>query len=63
MYILVKGNISVNNNAGAGAAEDNLDKKVKFKNCASFTNCISKIKNTQIYVKMFLLVCSVFIIQ
>ena len=44
-YILIKGNISVNNNA-AGA--NNSNKKVIFKNCASFTNCISKINNTQI---------------
>ena len=31
-YILVKGNISVNNNAGAGAAANNIGKKVIFKN-------------------------------
>ena len=43
-YILVKGNISVNNTAGAAAA----NKKVIFKNCASFANCIIKINNTQI---------------
>ena len=47
-YILVKGNISVNDNAGAGAAANNIGKKVIFKNCAPFTNCISKINNTQI---------------
>ena len=47
-YILVKGNISVNNNAGAGATADNTNKKVIFKNCAPFTNCISKINNAQI---------------
>ena len=47
-YILVKGNITVNNTAAAGAAANNTDKKVIFKNCASFTNCISKINNTQI---------------
>ena len=46
-YILVKGNISVNNNAGAGAAANNIGKKVIFENCAPFTNCISKINNTQ----------------
>ena len=44
--ILVKGNISVNNNAGAGAAANNVGKKEIFKNCAPFTNCISKINNT-----------------
>ena len=47
-YILVKGNISVNNTAGAGAAVNNTNKKVIFKNCAPFTNCISKINNIQI---------------
>ena len=47
-YILVKGNISVNNNAGAGTTANNIGKKVIFKNCALFTNCISKISNTQI---------------
>ena len=47
-YILVKGNISVNNTTAEGAAANNTIKKVIFKNCASFTNCISKINNTQI---------------
>ena len=47
-YILVKGNITVNNTAAIGAAANNTNKKVIFKNCAPFTNCISKINNTQI---------------
>ena len=48
-YILVKGNISVNNNTAAeGAAANNASKKVILKNCAPFTNCISKINNSQI---------------
>ena len=47
-YILIKGNITVNNTAAAGAAANNTNKKVIFKNCAPFTNCISKINNTQI---------------
>ena len=47
-YILVKGTISVNNTAAAGAAVNNNDKKVIFKNCAPFTNCISEINNMQI---------------
>ena len=47
-YILVKGTICVSNTAAAGAAENNTNKKVKFKNCAPFTNCISEINNTQI---------------
>ena len=46
-YILAKGTISVNNTAAAGAAVNNTNKKVIFKNCAPFTNCISEINNTQ----------------
>ena len=45
-YILVKGTITVNNTA-AVAATNNTNKKVIFKNCAPFTNCISEINNTQ----------------
>ena len=45
-YILAKGNITVNNTAADGAAANNTNKKVIFKNCAPFTNCISKINNT-----------------
>ena len=40
-YILVKGTISVNNTAAQGAAANNDDKKVTFKSCVPFTNCIS----------------------
>ena len=40
-YILVKGNITVNNTAAA----NNTGKKVIFKNCVPFINCISKINN------------------
>ena len=47
-YILVKGNITVNNTAADGDAANNTNKKVIFKNCAPFTSCISKINNTQI---------------
>ena len=47
-YILVKGNIVVNDTAAKGAAANNINKKVIFKNCAPFTNCSSKINNTQI---------------
>ena len=43
-YILVKGTITVNNTADA----NNTNKKVIFKNCAPFINCISEINNTQI---------------
>ena len=47
-YILVKGTINVNNTAAQGAAANNTNKKVIFKNCAPFTNCISEINKTQI---------------
>ena len=48
-YILVKGNITVNNTAAAAAAAaNNTNKNVIFKNCVPFTNCISKINNAQI---------------
>ena len=47
-YILVKGPITVNNTAAPGAAANNTNRKVIFKTCAPFTNCISEINNTQI---------------
>ena len=47
-YIFVKGNITVNNTIAKGVAANNAAKKVIFKTCAPFTNCISKINNTQI---------------
>ena len=47
-YILVKGTITVNNTAADGAAANNTGKKVIFKNCAPFTNCISEINNMQV---------------
>ena len=49
-YILVKGTITVSNKTAADAATNNANKKKKkeiFKNCAPFTDCISKINNTQ----------------
>ena len=48
VYILVKGNISVNNTAAAGVDANNTNKNVIFKNCAPFTSCISEINNEQI---------------
>ena len=47
-YILVKGTINVTNTAAQGAAANNTNKKVIFKNCAPFATCISEINNTQI---------------
>ena len=47
-YILVKRAITVDNTAAADADVNNTIKKVIFKNCAPFTNCISEINNTQL---------------
>ena len=49
-YILVQGKITITGAGEAAAARqaDGRDKGVAFKNCASFTNCISEINNTQI---------------
>ena len=47
-YILVKGTIALNNTAAADANGNNTNKRVIFKNCAPFTNCISEINNTQV---------------
>ena len=46
-YILVKGTISVNDTAACDPINNN-NRKVIFKNCVPFTNCISEINNTQI---------------
>ena len=47
-YIIVKGTITVNNTAADGAAANNINKKVIFKNCTPVTNWISEINNTQV---------------
>ena len=47
-YILVKGTITVNNTAAADADANNTNKKVILKNCAPYTNCVTKINNTQV---------------
>ena len=52
-YILAKGNITVNNTAAADADANNTNKKVIFKNCASFTNCISKINLEVLEFRIF----------
>ena len=44
--ILVKGTVTVV--PPTAAAPNNVNKKVIFKNCASFTNCISRINNLQV---------------
>ena len=45
-YILVKGTITVAEETAG--APNNANKKVIFKNCVPFTNCISRINNTQV---------------
>ena len=47
-YILVKGTITADGTSAAGDDANNTNKKVIFKNCAPFTNCISEINNTQV---------------
>ena len=58
-YILVNGYITINRNAGppeerteaqllAARQADERDKGVIFKNCGPFTNCISRVNNTDI---------------
>ena len=42
-YIFGKGTITANNTTAADADANNTNKKVTFKNCAPFTNCISEI--------------------
>ena len=46
--ILVKGTIAFPNMTAAGASVNNTNKKVILKNCVPFTDCITKINNTQI---------------
>ena len=41
-YIIVKGNITVNNIAAQGVDANNANKKVIFKNCAPFIKCVIK---------------------
>ena len=48
VYILVKGNITVSNTIAADADANNTNKKVIFKNCGPFSDCISEINNTQV---------------
>ena len=46
--IHVKATITVQNTAGQGTAVDNTNKKVIFKNCPPYTNCVSAIINTRV---------------
>ena len=45
-YILAKGTIAVPNTAAPDANANNDNKKVIFKNCGPYINCISKINNS-----------------
>ena len=47
-YLHVKATITVPNTAAQGAVVNNTNKKVIFKNCPPFTNCIGEINNTQV---------------
>ena len=47
-YILPKGTITVNNTAAMDTDTNIISKKVIFKNCAPFINCISEANNKQI---------------
>ena len=62
LIYLLKENITVNNTAAAGVDASNTNKKVIFKNCAPFTNCISKTNNTQIdnaeYIDIVMPMCN-----
>ena len=46
-YIHVKGTLTVSD-TGQGAAPNNRNKKIIFKSCAPFINCINQINNTQV---------------
>ena len=47
-YSLVQGSITALNTAYTTTAANNADRKVTLKSCASFTDCISAINNTQV---------------
>ena len=47
-YILIKGTLTVANTAIKSQPNNAINKKVTFKNCRSFTNCMSRINNMQV---------------
>ena len=47
-YIIVKGTMTVANNAAQGQASNAANKDIIFKDCVPFTKCISTINNTQV---------------
>ena len=48
VQILAKGTITVPDTTDAGAALNNTNKKVIFKICPPFTDCITQINNTKV---------------
>ena len=46
--IFAKGTITVENTAASGQANNGANKKVIFRNCAPYANCISRINKTQV---------------
>ena len=52
-YTLCKGTMSVTNTAATEVAANNDNKKAIYRNCTTFTVCISKINNTLITSKLF----------
>ena len=47
-YIHVKATITIPNTVAAAAPVNITNRKVIFKNCVRFTNCISEVNNTQV---------------
>ena len=47
-HIYIKATTAVSNTVVAVAPISNQNKKVTFKNCAPFTNCMNEISNTQV---------------
>ena len=47
-YLLTVPVITIPNTTAADAAPNNRNKKVIFKICTPFTNCVSEINNTQV---------------
>ena len=45
-FVFLKATVTAKNTPAQGAAAYNINKKVIFKNCAPFINCISRIINT-----------------
>ena len=48
IHVIVKGTITAQNKVAQDQPNNAINNKVIFKNCGSFTNCISRINNTQV---------------